>query len=355
MPDIEYISSLVILIGPDIPFTGYFLQFISVKQGNQRIKECCRRSIDHTALVVMETAVGTISSILCLCRVVVALRYFEETVIGRFVGVGSTIWVVICVDLHRLLRGVVVELIVDQFAVPVPCQACIVHTRDGSLEAVGCTSGDSLIGGQWQFGSIETDVVYEEVVARVGGGEIVDRYTRLVVVVRTEHGEAHLLPLAAFLDLACEECTYIRPIGISFVASLDIEAEDRQCTRGVVSRRGVVDPRIAIQLLSGADTRIGGYAGNQTRLHRTIDIHTIAVGGSAVLLTLCPLFIHFVHQCIFTIVGKIGCGFSGLTPHTFACPVGIEKSIGGFRPRHRFVVIGDGGGAGLLIEIEILL
>ena len=77
---------------------------------------------------------------------------------------------------------------------------CVVYARYGCLVVVRLAGGHQLIGGQRQFGGEQADIVYQEVIARLGGGKVVDRHTRLVIVVGTLEGEHHLTPARLIVD-----------------------------------------------------------------------------------------------------------------------------------------------------------
>ncbi len=211
-----------------------------------------------------------------------------------------------------------------------------------------------MVSTQRQLGRKEADIVYQKVVTRVALGKVVDADAGLLVVVGTHHREADLLPTLAGGNLARIEHAHIVPLGVAGVASLHIESENgRVGGFGGVGGAGVVNPRIAIELLTGTDRGVGGDGGHKPRILLAVHIEAVAVGSTPVLLADSPTDIDPIDERILAVEHKIVA--NRLAVRRLRGTIGVEKSVGALLPRQVGAIEGDIGGAGLGAEIEVLL
>ena len=172
------------------------------------------------------------------------------------------------------------------------------------------------------------DVVHQEIVTIIVRGEVVDRNSRLVVVLLTDDREHYLMPSRPFWQGSRKELPDIGPFA-SLVSSLYIEAEYRQVSSHIGGAR-IAYPCAEIHLLSGTYLGIRSYGSHESRCYCSIGIETIAVGCSAMLLCLRPTLIHSIEDCIFSVIREslLSCS---LIRRSIVCRIGI--AISGFLPR----------------------
>ena len=110
------------------------------------------------------------------------------------------------VQFHRRINRIVIYLIIEVIVGIVAHKAGIVHTdnRSGMVfpVLVAQTLGVGLERVQRQFGRIEPHIVHKEVVTHIGSGIVIQRYPRLLIVLRRHQRETYLPPESLFGGIA---------------------------------------------------------------------------------------------------------------------------------------------------------